>query len=466
MVYCTATDRDGDELTYAWEAEAGTISGTGGTVTYTAPDVPGDYIIVCTVEDGNGGSAVDTTAISVVTVVPVDPVINRIEVSPRKLDLGATADIFCDAEDPEGYDITFSWNAGAGEIDGSGASIQWTSPEIPGNYSVICIVENETGGWTADSVIVPVRDFSVSQTGELVAYYTFAGNADDQSGYDHHGTVSGATPAEDRNGIPSNAYFFDGVSNSVRVPNTPQLNFVDGITVSMWLNIDRFYTREAYPISHGNWENRWKISIGDQRFRWTVKTADGIKDLDSEMLLETDVYYNLTVVYDGEDIEMYINGELDSFGSFTGELLQTSIDLMIGQVLPQNTNYNFRGIIDEVRIYNYALNMDAVYELYTTGTTVNEPGKPIAGSDFYLYQNYPNPFNPSTVIRFRIPSAGHTTITVYDILGRTVAVLLDHDIDAGEHSVEWKPEKLTSGVYFYTIVSGKHTDTRRLVMIK
>jgi hypothetical protein len=465
-VYCTVTDRDGDELTYMWSTDAGSVTGTRGTVLYTAPDQPGEYTVVCAVHDGKGGSAVDSTRITVVSVIPVMPEIKSIDVSPRKLDVGAAAQIVCIAEDPGGHDLLFSWNADDGEIEGTGPAIQWNAPAMPGNYTIRCAVENETGGRAVDSVMVPVRDFSVYQSGELVAYYTFAGDALDRSGFEHHGTVYGAVPAADRTGAPQQAYFFDGVNDAVRVGNTPALNFRDGITVGMWISINAFYTREAYPISHGNWENRWKISVGDRRFRWTVKTSEGIKDLDSETMLEVDTYYHVAVVYDGADIEIYIDGELDAFGTFSGQLLETSIDLMIGQVLPEVTDYNFRGTIDEVRIYNYALPMDEIRELYTSGTSVAEPGSYAAGSGFYLYQNYPNPFNPSTVIRFRIPTAQRTTITVYDILGRSVAVLLDREMDAGEHHVEWHAERITSGVYFYTIESGEFTETRRLIVIK
>jgi len=54
--------------------------------------------------------------------------------------------------------------------------------------------------------------------------------------------------------------------------------------------------------------NRWKVSISNKHLRWTVKTASGIKDLDSETELTVDSLYNVSVMYDGSDMEVFLNG--------------------------------------------------------------------------------------------------------------------------------------------------------------
>jgi flagellar hook assembly protein FlgD len=70
---------------------------------------------------------------------------------------------------------------------------------------------------------------------------------------------------------------------------------------------------------------------------------------------------------------------------------------------------------------------------------------------FALLQNYPNPFNPSTVISWQLAANSHVTLKVYDILGREVASLVDKNLSAGLHSINWNASKLTSGVYIYQL---------------
>jgi hypothetical protein len=89
---------------------------------------------------------------------------------------------------------------------------------------------------------------------------------------------------------------------------------------------------------------------------------------------------------------------------------------------------------------------------------------------FRLYQNYPNPFNPSTTIEFSLPPSAAplsaTSLRVYDVPGREVAVLVNEQLPAGRHVVVWNPEGLAGGVYFYTLRSGGMVETRRMVIVQ
>jgi hypothetical protein len=69
-----------------------------------------------------------------------------------------------------------------------------------------------------------------------------------------------------------------------------------------------------------------------------------------------------------------------------------------------------------------------------------------------LEANYPNPFNPSTVIQYQLPSAGHVSMMVYDILGRQVAVLVNGQKDAGYYSATFDGSKHSSGIYFVRLI--------------
>jgi len=81
-------------------------------------------------------------------------------------------------------------------------------------------------------------------------------------------------------------------------------------------------------------------------------------------------------------------------------------------------------------------------------------------------QNYPNPFNPSTAISFSLLQAGQTKISVYDLLGREVAILVNEFLDAGVHTTVFDGKGLSSGVYIYRIESGSFVKAKQMILLK
>jgi hypothetical protein len=334
-------------------------------------------------------------------------------------------------------------------------------------------VTDRRGAQALDSTVVIVQDFSNLGTGIPVAYYPFTENAYDLSGLGNHGIVYGAKLTEDRFGKSNRAYYFDGVNDYIDVKNNSILNFQEAITVSFWMRVDEFFSnREAYPISHGNWENRWKVSIiPDKNIRWTIKTDKGIKDLDSKTIPAKDVFYHITTLYDGTNFDIYINGILDNHESHTGLILRTSIDLTIGQVLPNNPGVNFKGALDDIRIFNYALSTEEIQNLYHEKTSVDQQNLSQLPDEYDLKQNYPNPFNALTTIRYQMREAGQIKIEIYDILGQKVRTLLDQQKGAGYYSVWWDGKNdqgklVSSGVYIYKMKSKNFLKSRKLLLIK
>ncbi len=102
--------------------------------------------------------------------------------------------------------------------------------------------------------------------------------------------------------------------------------------------------------------------------------------------------------------------------------------------------------------------------LVTNATGIS--GEPGGVYSYSLSQNYPNPFNPTTTINFSLGKTGRTTIKVYDVLGREVAVILDAVSEAGSHAVYFDASSLSGGVYFYTLISGDYSVTKRMILIK
>ena len=101
--------------------------------------------------------------------------------------------------------------------------------------------------------------------------------------------------------------------------------------------------------------------------------------------------------------------------------------------------------------------------------------------EFNLFQNYPNPFNPVTKIKFDLPKSNLTLsgakglnvrLIIYDVLGREIATLIpplrggQEGLNPGTYEVEWDGSNYPSGVYFYKLIAGDYTETRKMVLIK
>ena len=89
-----------------------------------------------------------------------------------------------------------------------------------------------------------------------------------------------------------------------------------------------------------------------------------------------------------------------------------------------------------------------------------------APKKFELTQNFPNPFNPNTAIRFSLPEAGNVKLTVFNLLGQEVAVLVNGLTEAGTHIINFDAAGLNSGIYIYRIESGSFNEVRKMTLIK
>jgi len=83
-----------------------------------------------------------------------------------------------------------------------------------------------------------------------------------------------------------------------------------------------------------------------------------------------------------------------------------------------------------------------------------------------LHQNYPNPFNPSTTIRYALPSRSQVTLTIYNTLGQIVREVVNDEMNAGYHEVQFDASNLASGLYFYRMRAGGFTETKRLLLLR
>ena len=168
------------------------------------------------------------------------------------------------------------------------------------------------------------------------------------------------------------------------------------------------------------------------------------------------------------DIDVYVAGQSAGIG--------TSNDFVTIRYMDNGTQMWAN------RFNGPANGSDAAYSLsardqfpiiYAGGSFVNDYG--IIGitelrgdnNDFPgLSTNYPNPFNPETKISFRVEKETNVNIVIYDILGKTVATLVDKKYSKGIHSVSWNASNLNSGVYFYRLQTDYASETRKIVLVK
>lgn len=111
-------------------------------------------------------------------------------------------------------------------------------------------------------------------------------------------------------------------------------------------------------------------------------------------------------------------------------------------------------------LYNYVL-QTAKSGLLTGIENNNEVIK-----TYELSQNYPNPFNPTTNIKFSIPKDGNTSLKIYDVLGNEVMTYFNTYLKSGIYNVVFEGAGLSSGVYFYKLVSGNFSETKRMIITK
>ena len=153
---------------------------------------------------------------------------------------------------------------------------------------------------------------------------------------------------------------------------------------------------------------------------------------------------------------------------FDTSFVDGTIELIVGQKdSTYNLGYFVSSSASEIQDPNgiiwYGISLDN--PVTVSGGTDIEPVRAIPHV-YELEQNYPNPFNPVTSIQFTLPTAEHTTLTVYNVLGEEVSKLVDGALEAGHHRVAFDAGHLKSGVYYYKLESGAHSSIRKMALVK
>ena len=246
-----------------------------------------------------------------------------------------------------------------------------------------------------------LKDTLYALTDGMVAYYNFdGGNLNDSSGNNNNISFNNASRADDRFGNPHNAYAFDGVQTFMQVPNSPSLNPANGITLFAIVKVNGFYKGSCHgndivtkgqddatgsyglgfndPTIAGNNACNTTVDTTKEFFNGGYGDDNPVGDLasagnDSFPYIHIGEWYTVAFTYDGSTARMYVNGALLKTVTKPVSFNPNSYDVFIGKENLDAFPYYFRGIIDELRIYNKAVPDQRIHILNTLKSRTIRP---------------------------------------------------------------------------------------------
>jgi hypothetical protein len=165
---CTASDPDGDELSYEWTTSAGDIPGTGAAVNWTAPEEVGLYYLAVVVKDSHGSS--DTRTLSLTVAQEEPPIVEELRVTAEHCYLKAYSwgykvgkaqeyHVQCIVSDNSSV-VSYNWSCDDGEMSGEGSTITWTAPNASVDVTITVIVSDVSGNVASKDLALDVVNCS------------------------------------------------------------------------------------------------------------------------------------------------------------------------------------------------------------------------------------------------------------------------------------------------------------------
>ena len=270
---------------------------------------------------------------------------------------------------------------------------------------------------------------------DLIAYYPFNGNANDESGNNHDGAVNGAILTTDRFGSTESAYLFNGSNSSISVPHDSQLNLENDLSISAWVKPITFPSSlNVMILGKSNYTSATNYLLrvmpnGYIMFEYKTITTS----TDNPVLLNQ--WNHIVVVSNATEKKIYVNNVLAATATITSPYGTVTSPLTIGAA-SYNAEY-FNGSIDDIRIYSMALTDSQVSSLYTNNTLAVQKVDLNTDSTFYVYNNILHFKNTQNLTEIK-------NVEVYNLLGQKV-------FGTSKIENEISFQNITKGIHFLKI---------------
>lgn len=273
------------------------------------------------------------------------------------------------------------------------------------------------GTYTLELQVIQ-KEKIVSPTTGLAAYYPFNGNADDESGNGNNGTTYGATLTEDRFGNSNSAFWFNGISDFIKVPDDATLDMTSKISITGWLKKDNKVPWASMLTKGGEFSLENNYALHNSVDNGVIFTGNSKGNCLSTINTPLNEWHFVAFTCDGDSGKIYIDGVADkaSFMLLNGFLTPNNSSLYIGADLPGAAEY-FSGSLDDIRIYNRELNCEEVALLFNgTFTQVADNKKQ---SEQHL-KVFPNPATHYVTVEFCNPNNRPYDLYISNVIGERV----------------------------------------------
>jgi hypothetical protein len=354
-LYSSATDSFGYITSFAWDiGNTGTfVTTTAGDTTIVAPASESlNYLCVLRVTDNDGNTTKDTIKVIVGQDVPVVNAGNDIA-NDTQVGMGDTIHLHGSAAQQFGYIVKWEWKIRSGSwITTNG----FDTMVIMSHTEQMCICSLAVTDDDGNRGVDEIKIFNFDTAG-MVAYWPF-NEATDSVLFD--GSLKGNTAfihtATRVVGVKGNALSFNGISDYAHANNSALLNIRNKLSIECWVNVRQLASDQTiirkdacytFGIGIGGKIGFWVcLSSGDWQGSWAL----------SQQTLDTSSWYHVAGVWDGAVLKVYVNGVADikTMATSGGAIVSNSNNVYLGE-FHENSNSRLNGIVDELRIYNYAL---------------------------------------------------------------------------------------------------------------
>lgn len=295
------------------------------------------------------------------------PIIESITADSQEIAILGTTQLHVMASDGDDDVLSYAWeNVYAGIITGDGPTFTFEAHGNVGSYRLICWVFDNHGG--ADRAEVEVTVIRPEMPEGAVAYYPFNGNAYDESGFDNNGILVGLASDYSRFGIWREAYIFSGSNSYINVQDDPSLDITDAISISVWIkparigpdNIATILSKQhasthvdpysKYGLYLFNHLNAYQFRIGTQNLLFGYVLYDQWQHI----VVTFDYSQNLA--------ECWVDGALNNYATHWDQNIEVSNHML---KIGTNAEFeeNFKGSLDDIRIFDYVLSPSQIQAL-------------------------------------------------------------------------------------------------------